>query len=250
MRVNYKNAMKDMFKRFDEYYKECSKDESLMKTYLQKIHNRNEIEQYLSAQSFCFWKLEKERKVEHLFIKDDSLFKFLGETKVRLSDGFKEFCKLNNGQCYIVHSKTDSFGFRIVFIDDVLTIVTAQGLEDNTNQCNVHWSACPEKRLNDTDAVYPRMAINLLFYMSSFPEKVSMGVPDDYKASSVGSVKNKCIGTSEKIFHSTSSGKSTHFRSGYFRHYPKESSWYKNVAGTTKWIDATVVNGKAKTIKE
>ena len=83
--------------------------------------------------------------------------------------------------------------------------------------------------------------------MTAFPDKVKEGIPSDYKASSVGSVKNKVISKSEKIISST---KSTHFRSGFFRYYPKDSIHWKNVAGTSIWINATVVNGNAKTIIE
>lgn len=248
MKVNYKNALKDMFKRFDEYYRGCHKDEESMKMYLLKIHKTDE-QRYLSAQSFHFWKEERAKKVEHLFIKDDSLFEFFNQTKVNVSKSLHEFAQVNHNKCFIVHSKTESFGFKIMFKNGAFVAVTARGVDDKSDNCNVCWSSCPESKINDADSSYPRMAVNLLYYMSSFPDKVTNGVPDDYRASSVGSIRNRCIGTSEKIFHSTGS-KATHFRQGYFRHYPSDSSWYKNVAGTTKWIDACVVNGSAKTIKE
>lgn len=234
-KVNYKNAFAISFSRIKHYIKQCNGDEQLAKILLLK-HNNSEYTELL----IDFYEKEKKRELEHLFIQDDSLFDFFKSTKIKINENIRQLFFDYKDISFVIHSKTESFAFRILdLFNNDFGVIT---FEDIGNS-NLEFKGCHWNLLNDSEI--HKKAINILLYMTAFPDKVKQGIPSDYKASSIGSVKNKVISKSEKIISST---KSTHFRSGFFRYYPKNSTHWKNVAGTSIWINATVVNGNAKTI--
>lgn len=242
---NYKNLFSRHFKTIDRYIKMFNGEEDFVrKLLLDSTTSKDESFGMFSL--FNFYKAEKERKLEHLFIQDDDLFEFFENTNVKLSENLRVLCVENEFNYFVIHSKTRSFGF--VVLDLQQGDFGIISLCDADTEQEIRTVACVWNRINDEPIC--KMAMNILLYMSAFPDKIKVGVPIDYKVSSVGSIKNKVIGKSEKIISRSDSGKSTHFRSGFFRYYPKDSQHWKNVAGTSIWVDATVVNGKAKTIKE
>lgn len=98
-----------------------------------------------------------------------------------------------------------------------------------------------------------RLAINLIYYLKAFPEKILDGVPqdmvrDDKKKFSESRTYN--IGIADEIVEKTEvkDGRVIipHFRSGFFRHYSDDR--YINMKGKVQFIAATMVKGKAKTI--
>ena len=88
--------------------------------------------------------------------------------------------------------------------------------------------------------------MNFLFYINTFPECVINGVPNGVKRNP----KAKVISTSDKIISHTTVEHGfirPHFRSGYFRHFHSD---YINCKGQIRFIEATMVKGKAKTVVE
>lgn len=243
-KCNYKNVFKQPFETTKIFMPLVKSEEDFLEFILKEQSVAKE-DQFSMALLVNFYMAEKEKFLEHLFIQDDSLFDFFKNTKIKVSDGLEKLLKENADKYFVVHSKTQSFGFTVHKNENKYAIAVFD--EGKSNE-ELLTSLCKWRNLSDNEAC--RKAVNLLFYMTAFPEKVRNGIPDDYRSVSVGSTKNKVIGKSERIISHSDCGKSTHFRSGFFRYYPKDSQHWKNVAGTSIWVDATVVNGKAKTIKE
>ena len=243
-KCNYKNVFKHPFETTKNFMPFAKSEEDFVEFVLSKqdIPKKDQFSMVLLVN---FYVAEKEKVLEHLFIQDDCLFDFFKNTKVKVSDGLEKLLKENAEKYFVVHSKTQSFGFTVHKKEDDYAIAV---FDESKANGELLTSLCTWKTLGNNEAC--RKAVNLLFYMTAFPDKVKNGIPDDYRILSVGSTKNKVIGKSERIISHSDSGKSTHFRSGFFRYYPKDSKHWKNVAGTSIWVDATVVNGKAKTIKE
>lgn len=238
-KYNYKNVFADPFAKMRHYIKQCNGDEELAKVLLLQQQQQNIDSTQLLID---FYEKEQKRELEHLFIQDDSLFEFFKNTKVKINENIRDLFSDYAEIGFVVHSKTESFAFRIMDLyNSDFSVISFRDISNSQLKFEgCHWNILNENEIS-------KEAINILLYMTAFPDKVKQGIPNDYKSSSVGSVKNRVISKSEKIVSAT---KSTHFRSGFFRYYPKDSEHWKNVAGTSVWINATVVNGNAKTITE
>lgn len=241
-KYNYRNVFAESFAKIRHYIKQCNGDKELVKLLLLQHSQQQHQETDLTQLLIDFYEKEQKRELEHLFIQDDSLFEFFKNTKVKINENIIELFSDYAETMFVVHSKTESFAFFITKLNTYTFGVLT--LKDIGNS-QLEFEGCNWDSLNNSKI--PKEAINILLYMTAFPDKVKLGIPNDYKSSSVGSVKNRVISKSEKIVSAT---KSTHFRSGFFRYYPKDSEHWKNVAGTSVWVNATVVNGNAKTITE
>jgi len=181
--------------------------------------------------------------IERFYLKDDSLFDFFKNTEVRQKEVQSILDTLDsteNGEFWGVIGKNYSFTMCYVKVygDKHFILVYT----DDMNYC-----FCVEdydSKVNDNKCVF-NMAANFLFYINAFPECVIDGVPAGVKRNP----KTKSIGVSEKIVSHTSVEHGfvrAHFRSGYFRHL--NSDYFVNCKGQIRFIQSTMVKGRAKTV--
>lgn len=194
----------------------------------------------------------------HYFISDNSLVEFLKNTTIKdvsiVKEYIKENCKpiyKNESDVYTsyysvaIHSENEAHMFSYLMENENTEICV---FFDNTGY---HYSL--RDNIDFDEAPVGRMAINLIYYLKAFPEKILDGVPqdmvrDDKKKFSESRTYN--IGIADEIVEKTEvkDGRVIipHFRSGFFRHYSDDR--YVNMKGKVQFIAATMVKGKAKTV--
>jgi hypothetical protein len=186
--------------------------------------------------------------VTRYYIKDENLFEFFKNTEVRKkevesildSDLLKNMD--NALATFGVLGKEQSY--TIAIQDLVNTSIPLHIISVLTDDMN--YTFCLEKynKKDKYDWVF-NLAINFLFYIFAFPECVIDGVPSGVKSSP----RSKVISTSDKVVSHTTVEHGfvrPHFRSGYFRHF--NSDYFVNCKGQVRFIAATMVKGKAKTV--
>lgn len=177
--------------------------------------------------------------IDRYYLKDDSLFDFFRTTEVRQKEVQNILDTLEthengtfwgvigqNYSCTILYTKMPNGKHFITVFDDGM----------NTTFC--------VEECNEKAAPY-NLALNFLFYINAFPECVVDGVPNGVKRNP----KAKSISLSDKVVsHRTVEHGfiRPHFRSGYFRHL--NSDWYVNCKGQVRFIESTMVKGRAKTV--
>lgn len=193
----------------------------------------------------------------HYFISDNNLVKFLKSTEVKDYSIIDEYIRENKtpldfisslkGVSYYsiaLHTEEEGYVFTYLFNKEI-TFVFAF--------CNnsVTDFALGKTKINDNEKC--KLAINLIYYLKAFPEKILDGVPsdmvrDDKKKFSESHTYN--ISIADEIVEKTEikDGRVIipHFRSGFFRHYSDDR--YINMKGKVQFIAATMVKGKAKTV--
>lgn len=213
---------------------------------------------------------EIDGKMEHYFIKDNSLVEFLETTEVKKGCNISEYV-LQNGFKYdapsgipeldnltekfiAIHTKRYSFIVRL----DVSSLKNLAVFRVYDESFDRTFLMDLSKFENDEITgdeksepymKYANMFANFIFYIGAFPDCVLDGLPNDYQVDRNNfTVKNKKVGIAPKIIHHTDGNKCPHFRCGHFRYLG--SDFYKNKKGTTIFVEATVVKGHAKTVIE
>lgn len=181
------------------------------------------------------------------YIKDDNLFDFFKNTPVNVKD-VQSILDVMNDEYQKTHlnlwgviGQTYSFSFMYVKVagDDRHFV--------NVFTEDMNYTFCVEdydEKVNEQKWVF-NMVVNFLFYIHAFPECVVDGVPNSVKRNP----NAKTISVSEKVVshNSTEHGfVRPHFRSGYFRHL--NSDYFVNCKGQVRFIQSTMVKGRAKTV--
>lgn len=195
---------------------------------------------------------ELNNKIIHYFIKDNSLIDFLKNTEIKDVSIVKEYIAENKSALdviadyYSIALHTENEGLFITYLqrEETTNVVVF------TNKNALTFPLSMTKKVTDPAA---RLAVNLIYYIKAFPEKILNGVPDDMVKNDkkkLSKMKNCTIGIADEIVEKTEviNGHivTPHFRSGFFRHYSDDR--YINMKGKVQFIAATMVKGKAKTI--
>lgn len=181
--------------------------------------------------------------ITRYYLKDDSLFDFFRNTEIRQKDikSIIEFLD-NQENCSFCGVLGKTFSFLLCYLKDnkgrhIVSIFTRE----------MNYTFCVEEfddSKNPNANVY-NLGMNFLFYINAFPQCVIDGVPNGIKRNP----KAKVISTSDKIISHTTVEHGfirPHFRCGYFRHF--NSDYYVNCKGQIRFIESTMVKGKAKTV--
>lgn len=198
--------------------------------------------------------------IPHYFIKDNSLVDFLKNTTVKDCSIVKDYIYENSKEivtfstsddgCYhfiAVHSEVESHLFAYLFSKERNRFIVCPFFDTNGYMFDL------DEDTDLTESPVGRMAVNFIYYINAFPNKVLDGVPNDMvkndKPKYVGS-NNFSIGIAEEIVEKSQivNGRivSPHFRSGFFRHYTSDR--YTNMKGKVQFIAGTMVKAKAKTV--
>lgn len=89
-----------------------------------------------------------------------------------------------------------------------------------------------------------RLVLNMIFYMESFPDKITNGPPDEI-CDKLNKSNSKTISVSNEIAIYLREV-SPHLRRGHFRYL--QSDFYKEKKGQTIFVRAAFIHGEAKTI--
>ena len=192
--------------------------------------------------------------VPHFFIKDNSLVDFLKNTTVNDYSIVKDYILENSSPLdsedtryyYVaVHSEIESHLIAYLWTEQKL--VVCPFFDKN----GFAFELTPQSKFED--APLSKMAVNFIYYIKAFPDKIIDGVPSDMVKNDrpkYGASKNYSIGIADEIVEKSQTVNghlvSPHFRSGFFRHYTDDR--YINMKGKVQFIAATMVKGKAKTV--
>ena len=186
-------------------------------------------------------KYEIEQGIPRYYLKDDSLFDFFKQTEIKAKDVQSIFNSniFDNGSAFGVIGQNYSFLIYILSTLDNRRFATI--LTDDMN-----YTFCVEEFDKKTGSSWVfNMGMNFLFYINAFPECVVDGVPNCVKKND----KAKTIDVSDKVVSCKSIEHGfvrPHFRSGYFRHF--NSDYFVNCKGQVRFIESTMVKGRAKTV--
>ena len=186
--------------------------------------------------------------VTRYYVFDEALFDFFKNTEVRKKEVESildsELLKCMNGDLgtFGVLGKTQAY---TIVIQDVLNTPTPLHIISVlTDEMNYTFCLEQYNKKGKYNWVF-NLAINFLFYIFAFPECVVEGVPNGVKLNPTA----RCVSTSTKVISHTTTEHGfikPHFRSGYFRHF--NSDYFVNCKGQVRFIAATMVKGKAKTV--
>lgn len=264
--MSYKNILTHQITEFNSYYKKICKLRPSMSikdkrmVCLATMAEAREISEAdifdigVSPDSNCLklqysqevmlTKYEVEYGIPRYYLKDDSLFEFFKNTEIKAKDVQSVFNSelFANGSAFGVIGQTYSFTIYIISTMDNRHFASI--FTDGMN-----YTFCVEefdRKKSDNSWVF-NMGMNFLFYINAFPECVIDGVPNGVKRND----KAKSIGISEKIVsHKDVEHEHgfvrPHFRSGYFRHF--NSDYFVNCKGQVRFIESTMVKGRAKTV--
>ena len=187
-------------------------------------------------------KSEIENGIPRYYLKDDSLLDFFKQTEIKVKDVQSIFSSnvFENGTAFGVIGQ--NFSFLIYVIEDMKKRHFVNVFTDDMN-----YTFCAEEFNRKTGGEWVfNMAMNFLFYLQAFPECVVDGVPNGVKRND----KAKSIDVSDKVISHRENGERgfvrAHFRSGYFRHL--NSDYFVNCKGQVRFIESTMVKGRAKTV--
>ena len=195
------------------------------------------------------------------FIKEKMLLKDLQGIKKYISDNGKrqkdlegnEFIKYDIG-VHVPHEK-HGCAFSFILWSGYDNVIVNFADKDGAGTIPENEYKLAKNSKND-DAIRVernfRFAVNLITYMSCFPECVREGVPKINNSKKYEPLKNSVmLGFSEKLFDSTEihlHGKvRPHLRKGYFKYL--SSDFYTNKKGSLIWVKETEVNSEAKTVE-
>ena len=186
-----------------------------------------------------------DKGITRYYLKDDSLFDFFKKTEIRQKDVKSIITFLDNEEnCSFYGVLGKTFSFTLGYVKDVMNrhIITVFTKGMNYTFCVEEF----DDKENPNSEIY-NLGLNFLFYINAFPQCVIDGVPNGVKKNP----KGKVISTSDKIISHTTVEHGfirPHFRSGYFRHF--NSDYFVNCKGQVRFIESTMVKGKAKTVIE
>lgn len=206
------------------------------------------------------------KELLHIYMSDESLQDFLKNVDVRDLKGIKKYISENGNKvlvneddsmqnitegtnlAFCLHIPNEKQGYVLcysLYENDELRIFVNHGQEqfhisslDYDNKKSILYQ---DKEIYDI-AIF---AINLVAYISCFPDCLVDGAPHGIKTEN-----NHRLRTSEKIMDKQTSDNgivNPHFRRGYFKRL--ESDFYKNKKGQIVFVHETVVNAQAKTLE-
>lgn len=202
----------------------------------------------------------------HIYMTDAHLQNFLKQSDVKDISGIKKYIAENGNNVFvnedelmtnIVDGKNLAFCLHIP--DERQGYVLCYSLYENYElrifvnhgQKQFHLSSLDienKKSIVYTDEEINQIAhfaINLIAYISYFPDCLTDGAPHGVKTEN-----NHRLATSEKVvdaMESVGGVVNLHFRRGYFKRL--ESDFYKNKKGQIIFVHETVVNAQAKTLE-
>lgn len=190
-----------------------------------------------------------EGKLVRYYIKDENLFEFFFNTEVRKKEVESIVSHLDK-----TYNFMNSWG--VLGKERSFTITYTKCMNGckrdkhfiSVMSDSMNWTFCIEelKWEKDDNAKIFFFAMNFIFYLEAFPECVIDGVPPTEKKTE----RTMVVSTSSKVISHTTTDShgfvKPHFRSGYFRHYT--SDHWVNCKGQVRFIAATMVKGKAKTV--
>lgn len=208
------------------------------------------------------------KELTHIYIQDKTLLDFLMKMEVRDIEGLKDTIKeygqevivnqddylenLTAGCNYAIclHIPEMSQGFVIAYTlyttTGELRIFVNHGMEQYHISSN---EISDKKSIVYTDPEIneiTNLAINIIAYMSCFPECLRDGAPHGVKTEN-----NHILHTDEKVTESIEKDSTgiinPHFRRGYFKRLT--SDYYKNKKGQVIFVHETIVNEQAKTLE-
>ena len=197
------------------------------------------LEVYMTWVDIC-------KGIERFYIKDERLFDFLKETKIKkkevnaiLDSGLLDSLSPNAFYSFGILGKEQSYAIACAkcFNKHVISVLTD---EMNYTFCEDDFDYSKNR-----DVHIFNLIMNFLFYINAFPECVIDGVPSGIKQNKT----SKTISLSDKVISHTTCERGfvrPHFRSGYFRHL--NSDYFVNCKGQVRFIASTMVKGKAKTV--
>ena len=206
------------------------------------------------------------KELLHIYMSDESLQDFLKNVDVRDLKGIKKYIFENGNKVllneddlmenisertnlvFCLHIPNEKQGYVLcysLYENDELRIFVNHGQEqfhisslDYDNKKSILYQ---DKEIYNI-AIF---AINLIAYISCFPDCLIEGAPHGIKTEN-----NHRLKTSEKIMDKQTSDNgivTTHFRRGYFKRL--ESDFYINKKGQIVFVHETVVNAQAKTLE-
>lgn len=263
MPTKYKNILKEQKELFQKCYNKVS-DPNLTRheniqltinTLAKNISEFSESEFSREAALSSIWLKaiidDMNGSITHFFIKDNGLADFLKSTEVKDTLIVEDFIKEHSSalksiseRYYTVAVHSENEGLVFTYLqNDERTVVT---VFDNAHTYDFQLGATKLTPLC-------KMAINFIYYLKAFPEKILDGVPADMvKNDKKKFASSNChsVGIADEIVEKSEvvNGHlvSPHFRSGFFRHYTDDR--YINMKGKVQFIAATMVKGKAKTV--
>lgn len=149
----------------------------------------------------------------------------------------------------IIHSK--SLSYSIIFI--VNYFVNSKiylKISAYYNQTFFEISAPPiNEKINSDEGKILKLILNLIFYMSAFPEKI-LDRPPDEVCDKLNKNNSKTISLSKEIADYIHENRdvSPHLRRGHFRML--SSDYFKNKQGQIVFVKSSFVKGNAKTVIE
>lgn len=190
-------------------------------------------------------------KLSHYFISDE-LEEFLTETKVNKVD-IKEL--FDTADCATQVYSEPFLQVKYIVIRShkhaYFGIIGTKGFKYGLLACIVNddeYNVVNEKTTALNEVSRARFLYNFILYCHAYPDAVKAGVPHDMHASYNEKQKGRVVKAHDVIKKMCGAARSPHIRQGYFRHYPAESEWYKNVKGKTIYICPTFIKGRAYTV--
>lgn len=261
----YKNILEIQFAEYNKTYKLIRKENPSLSL---KDKNRLTLQQMLEHRNLNVWDLyniteipykrefqygmevvaintDMTEGITRYYLKDDSLFDFFKNTEVRQKEIKSILDDLDTKEnCSFWGVLGKEFSFLLCYTK---TMKNQHIISIFTDRMN--YTFCVEEfddKKNPNSEIY-NLGLNFLFYINAFPQCIIDGVPNGVKKN----LKGKVISTSDKIISHTTMEHGfirPHFRSGYFRHF--YSDYFVNCKGQVKFIESTMVKGKAKTVVE
>lgn len=262
MPIKYKPVLKQTKKSFNEFYNKFHNPNLTRHQNIQNVINfmaeniaknkegKNGEQSSLDAVILKALIDDFNGELIHYFVKDNSLIDFLSNTSVNDISIVNEYIRENqinidktvNYYSVALHSEKIGLLITYLFGDDKTVVIICD------NDKTIHFLL--------TDKVSNplcKLAINLVYYLKAYPDKILDGVPQDMVKNDKHKYNGKychSIGIADEVVEKTEvvNGHiiTPHFRSGFFRHYTDDR--YVNMKGKVQFIAATMVKGKAKTV--
>lgn len=206
-------------------------------------------------------------KKEYIFIKNNQLFDFFKDSKIKLSSEeiskiFINSCEsiktgLNKNdecfeKCFYIFSKQIA---RTLFVWISVLKSTNSLLISISDGYNGGSMVLNDEEIRDLNngantklfTEYDRLFLNLLFYMSAYPENVLDNPPDERIEDKVDTKQSKTITVSKEISDYLKDTELTpHLRRGHFRLLSSER--FVNKKGQVVFVKSSFVKGHAKTV--
>ena len=249
--------------------KESDLDLIVRVTY-EKIKNKSTIEKQLFILESCLAVQYAKKQYVNYFLKDDIFLDFLKNTKIK-EENIQDIIKIipehktsdakffdgkytnyvGNGivSTGIIHSKIlkKSILFFISSGDNLGNLFVSDG--ENVAWTPLYGDKTSRENLYNIDdhGDMLKIAFNLLFYMSAFPENI-LNRPPDEVCDKLNINNSKTISLSKDIADYLHENRdvSPHLRRGHFRYL--SSDRYVNKKGQTVFVKSSFIKGTAKTV--